>query len=46
LTDNRYDSLDPRLIGQVGFVPMARVAACARFIIWGPARRQIGTRLD
>ena len=44
--DNRDDSLDSRVMGQVGFVPMARVTARARFIIWGPDWGRIGTRLD
>lgn len=44
--DNRHESLDPRLIGKVSFVLMARVAASVRFIIRDPTRRQIGIRVD
>jgi len=42
--DNRDNSLDSR--ATVGFVPVARVTARARFILWGPDRSRVGTRLD
>lgn len=43
LGDNRDDSLDSR---SVGFVRIADVTARARFVLWGPDRARIGTRLD
>lgn len=46
LGDSRDNSADSRIAGAVGFVPAGRVQARARFIIWGPDRGRIGTRLD
>ena len=46
LGDNRDDSLDSRATGGFGFVPFADVTARARFILWGPDRARIGTRLN
>ncbi len=46
LGDNRDDSLDSRATGSFGYVPFADVTARARFILWGPDRGRIGTRLN
>ena len=44
LGDNRDNSLDSR--SAIGFVPIARVTARARFVLWGPGWSRIGARLD
>lgn len=46
LGDNRDNSLDSRMAEGMGFVPVARVTARARFVLWGPDRARIGARLD
>lgn len=46
LGDNRDNSVDSRMPGQVGFVPLGHVDARARYVIWGPDRARIGARLD
>ena len=46
LGDNRDNSLDSRAGVGFGYVPFADVTARARFILWGPDRARIGTRLD
>jgi signal peptidase I len=46
LGDNRDNSLDSRAMRSFGFVPMTRVLAQPRFIIWSRDLRRIGTRLD
>ena len=46
LGDNRDNSVDSRMLTQLGYVPLGRVDARARYVIWGPDWSRIGTRLD
>ena len=46
LGDHRDNSLDSRAMASFGFVPMTRVLAQPRFILWSRDWRRIGTRLD